>query len=97
VPRRENKTVRKSRFTRIMAGLTDVHEGQETRVRTSTDVLITQAEQVQDQAAASTLTHMAGSPMPMVWGLWRNPLGPDTAMGDVHIITEPVLGLTTVR
>jgi hypothetical protein len=95
---REHDTPQES-FTRIMAGLTDVHEGQETGVRTSTDVLITQAGQVQDETAASTLTRMAGPPMPMpmVWDLWRNPLGPDTAMGDVHITTEPVLGLTTVR
>lgn len=45
----------------------------------------------------SNLTHMTGPPMPMVWDLWRNPLGPESAMGDVHITAEPVLGLTTVR
>jgi hypothetical protein len=39
---------------------------------------------------------MGGLDLSVVWNLWRNPLGPDTAMGDMHITTQPVLGLTTM-
>jgi flavin-dependent dehydrogenase len=84
-------------FTRLIAGLTDVREGHETATRTSTDVLIAEAGQVQDEMAESNLKYMGGLDMSVVWNLWRNPLGPDTAMGDVHITTEPMLGLTTMR
>lgn len=93
---REQDTPQES-FTRIMAGLTDVREARETATRTSTDTLIAEAEQVQDATAASNLKYMGGLDMSVVWDLWRNPLGPDTAMGDLHITTEPVLGLTTAR
>ncbi len=92
----EHDTPRES-FTRIMAGLTDVREVRDSAARTSTDVLIAEAQDVQDDTATSTLTYMGGLDMSVVWNLWRDPLGPDTAMGDVHITTEPVLGLTTGR
>jgi flavin-dependent dehydrogenase len=93
---REHDTPEQS-FTRIMAGLTDVREGRESGARTSTDVLIAEADEVQDEVAKSNLKYMGGLDMSVVWNLWRDPLGPDTAMGDMHITTEPVLGLTTVR
>ena len=84
-------------FTRIMAGLADVRETSETGARVSTDVLIAEASQLKDELAESNLRYLGGLDMSVVWGVWRDPLGPDTAMGDMHITTEPVLGLTTAR
>ncbi|MGE2817453.1 NAD(P)/FAD-dependent oxidoreductase [Mycobacterium heidelbergense] len=93
---RDSDTAEQS-FTRVMTGLTDVREGHETEVRTSTDVLIAEASQLKDHLAESNLRYMGGLDMSVVWNLWRDPLGPDTAMGDVHIVTEPLLGLTKVH
>jgi flavin-dependent dehydrogenase len=92
-----NQDTPEDSFTRIMAGLTDVRETHETGARTSTDVLIAEAKELKDEIAESNLKYMGGLDMSVVWNLWRDPLGPDTAMGDTHITTEPVLGLTTVR
>ena len=61
------------------------------------EVLIAEAKQLKDEIAESHLKYMGGLDMSVVWDLWRDPLGPDTAMGDTHITTEPVLGLTTLR
>jgi flavin-dependent dehydrogenase len=80
-------------FTQITAGLTDVREAQEAGRRTLTDVLLKEAEGVQDQAAESNVNYMGGLDMSPVWNIWRDPLGPDTAMGDIHIVTKPRLGL----
>jgi flavin-dependent dehydrogenase len=80
-------------FTRITTGLTDVREAQETGRRTMTNTLIKEAEEVQDEAAKSNVNYMGGLDMSPVWNIWRDPLGPDTAMGDIHITTTPRLGL----
>ncbi|WP_216899711.1 NAD(P)/FAD-dependent oxidoreductase [Nocardia alni] len=82
-------------FTRIMTGLTDMRETGELGRRVSTRTLISEAEQIQDDAARSSVNYMGGLDMSLVWDAWRDPLGPDTAMGDIRIATEPVLGLTT--
>jgi flavin-dependent dehydrogenase len=80
-------------FTRISTGLTDIREAQETGRRTLTDTLIKEAEEVQDKVAKSNVKYMNGLDMSPVWNIWRDPLGPDTAMGDIHITTTPRFGL----
>lgn len=82
-------------FTRITAGLTDVREAEETGRRALTDTLVKEAEGVQDHAAKSNVNYMGGLDMSPVWNIWRDPLGPDTAMGDIHITTTPHFGLAT--
>jgi hypothetical protein len=84
-------------FTRIITGLTDIHESHHTGDRASTNVLITEAAQLQDRTAQSALNYMGGLDTSKVWNLWRKPLSPDNVMGDMHITTEPVLSLTTTR
>ncbi|MFG2000628.1 NAD(P)/FAD-dependent oxidoreductase [Spirillospora sp. NPDC048911] len=81
-------------FTRITTGLTDVREASETGGRALTGTLVKEAEDVQDHTAKSSVKYMGGLDMSPVWNIWRDPLGPDTAMGDVHIVTSPRLGLT---
>jgi flavin-dependent dehydrogenase len=83
-------------FTRISAGLTDICESRETGARASTDVLI-DAAALQDDRAKSDESSFGGLDMFQVWKLWRDPLGPDTAMGAIRLTTDPVLGLTTAR
>jgi hypothetical protein len=78
-----------------MTGLTDMRETEELGRRVSTETLVAEAEQVQDDAAKSNVNYMGGLDMSLVWDAWRDPLGPDIAMGDIRIVTEPVLGLTT--
>ncbi|MFD0687236.1 NAD(P)/FAD-dependent oxidoreductase [Actinomadura fibrosa] len=80
-------------FTRITAGLTDVREARETGRRTLTEALVGEAEDLQDDAAASNVNYMGGLDMSPVWNIWRDPLGPDTVMGDVRIVTSPHFGL----
>jgi flavin-dependent dehydrogenase len=80
-------------FTRITAGLTDVREAQETGQRALTHSLLKEAEDVHDEAAKSNVNYMGGLDMSPVWNIWRDPLGPDTAMGDIRITTSPLLRL----
>ncbi|MGY2061511.1 NAD(P)/FAD-dependent oxidoreductase, partial [Nocardia gipuzkoensis] len=81
-------------FTRIIAGLTDVDESSGQQLRTQTDTIVTEAERLHEEAAETNIKYMGGLDMSPVWNIWRDPLGPDTVMGDVRITTEPVLGLT---
>ncbi|WP_280464784.1 NAD(P)/FAD-dependent oxidoreductase [Nocardia brasiliensis] len=82
-------------FTRIIAGLTDMGESTGREERIGTDTIVSEAEQVRDETAKSNVKYMGGLDMSPVWNIWRDPLGPDTVMGEVRITTEPVLGLTT--
>ena len=36
---------------------------------------------------------MGGVDMSFVWNLWCDPTGPDNAMEDMRVVTEPALGL----
>ncbi|RDI60289.1 flavin-dependent monooxygenase QhpG [Nocardia pseudobrasiliensis] len=81
-------------FTRIMAGLTDVDESSGQQRRIQTDAIVTETEHVHERAAESNIKYMGGLDMSPVWNIWRDPLGPDTVMGDMRITTDPVLGLT---
>ncbi|MFB4315992.1 NAD(P)/FAD-dependent oxidoreductase [Actinomadura sp. 21ATH] len=80
-------------FTRITTGLTDVREAGETGRRTTTGTLEAEAEDVRDEAARSNVRYMGGLDMSPVWNIWRDPLGPDTAMGGIRIVTWPEFGL----
>ena len=52
-----------------------------------------EAEDLGDDSAKSNVKYMGGLDMSPVWNIWRDPLGPDTAMGDVYITTTPRFGL----
>ena len=82
-------------FTRITAGLTDLREANETGQLTLTDTFTKEAEAVQDKAAKSNVNYMGGLDMSPVWNNWRDPLGPDTAMGDLHVTSSPTFGLAS--
>ncbi|TDD58871.1 NAD(P)/FAD-dependent oxidoreductase [Kribbella antibiotica] len=81
-------------FTRIMAGLTDVDESSGAQQRTGSDTIATKADGLHDYASGANISYMGHLDMSPVWNVWRDPLGADTAMGDLRVTTEPVLGLT---
>jgi flavin-dependent dehydrogenase len=80
-------------FTQIITGLADVREADGATGRVTTEAIITAAETAQGEAAKSNVKYMGGIDMSPVWNIWRDPLGPDTAMGDIRIMSEPRLGL----
>ncbi|SMD26351.1 NAD(P)/FAD-dependent oxidoreductase [Kibdelosporangium aridum] len=80
-------------FTRISTGLTDVREAADAEGRVSTAAIVEAAENAKDDAAKANLKYIGGIDMSPVWNIWRDPLGPDTAMGDIRITAEPWLGL----
>ena len=80
-------------FTQIITGLTDMQEAGDAARRVTTDAIIGAAEEREDEAATSNVKYMGGLDMSVVWNIWRDPLGPDTAVGDLRVTTEPRLGL----
>ncbi len=76
-------------FTKITAGLTDLGEASGSTARVATAAILDAAEDVTEPNER----YMGGIDMSPVWNIWRDPLGPDTAMGDIRITTEPRLGL----
>lgn len=73
-------------FTRITTGLVDVGEAELDTVRVGTDVLV-------DGGSESNEAYMGGIDMSPVWNIWRDPLGPDTTMGDLRVVEHPQFGL----
>jgi hypothetical protein len=73
-------------FTRITTGLVDVGEAELNTARVGTDVLA-------DGGSRPNEAYMGGIDMSPVWNIWRDPLGPDTAMGDLRVVEHPRLGL----
>jgi hypothetical protein len=72
-------------FTQIVTGLTDVREAAGTTGRAATEAIA--------DAAGVKAGYMGGIDMSSVWNIWRDPLGPDTAMGDIRVMSQPWLGL----
>ncbi|WP_394840531.1 tryptophan 7-halogenase [Pendulispora brunnea] len=80
-------------FTQIITGLTDVREASGTSSRVTTEAIVEAAHGAKDETAKSSLSYLCGIDMSPVWDIWRDPLGPDTAMGNIRITAEPRLGL----
>ena len=97
IPERDrDRSTPREAFTRIMAGLTDMRESGNTAGRAATAALVAEAEALGDhpgQSAAADPAAMGGVDMSFVWNLWRDPTGPDNAMEDMRVVTEPALGL----
>lgn len=72
-------------FTQIVTGLIDVREAAGTTGRVATEAIA--------DAAGVKAGYMGGIDMSSVWNIWRDPLGPDTAMGDIRVRSHPWLGL----
>jgi flavin-dependent dehydrogenase len=88
-------------FTQIITGLTDISEASDADRRVTTDAIATAArdaagettEKASTNGTRGNLSYIGGLDMSPVWNIWRDPLGADSAMGDIRITTEPRLGL----
>lgn len=82
-------------LTDIITGLADFREAADTDMRVVDDVLIREAEGLQDKRAASTARNdLHGLDLTATWGPWRNLVGPATMFGDLRLVTDPRLGVS---
>jgi flavin-dependent dehydrogenase len=80
-------------FTQIVTGVTDVREASDSGKRVASTVILDAADATFPPGQQTTTKYIGEIDMAPVWDIWRDPLGPDAAMGDLTIRVEPRLGL----
>jgi flavin-dependent dehydrogenase len=81
-------------LTDIISGLSDMTEASHSDLRLMNDELVAEAERAQDaKASAAPGGDLHSLDVTATWGPWRSLVGDDTTAGDLHLVTEPVLGL----
>jgi flavin-dependent dehydrogenase len=96
---RKGKAAPIGSFVDIITGLNDMREVGSTDTRVMTEVLIQEAREVQDAAKANPHTPHTrhGVDVAPLWDVWHNPVGEETALGDIYVTDTPRLGLRNVR